>query len=119
MHLNRKALCILLLGIVILLVQVACKEETVSVPVEATWTQEILDTSVFGGWEIYVANSENGTYSLLVKVPFTEVSDVYSYTKVIQVPENTNAKRWFKMKAYHKDGQKSPWSNVFSLVIQT
>jgi len=119
MHLNRKALCILLLGIVILLVQVACKEETVSVPVTATWTQEIPDTSVFSGWEIYVANSENGTYSLIVKVPFTEVSDLYSYTKVIQVPENTSARRWFKMKAVNKDGGKSEWSNAMLLIIKT
>ena len=119
MNLHRKAICILLLGIVILLAQVACKEDTVSVPIEATWTQEIPDVSVFGGWEIYMANSERGTYSLVVKVPFTEVSELYTYTKIIQVPENTNAKRWFKMKAYNKDGKLSPWSNPFYLLIQT
>lgn len=114
-----KYLSILIICFTLLFFLSACKEETVSVPITATWTQEIPDVSVFGGWEIYIANSEKGTYSLVVKVPFTEVSEVYSYTQVIQVPENTNSKRWFKMKAYDKDGKKSEWSNAFYLLIQT
>ena len=119
MNRHLKVSCLLFLGLVILLFQMACKEETVSVPVTVTWTQEMSDVSVFGGWEIYMANSEKGTYSLAVKVPFTEVSEVYSYIKIIQISKNTNVKRWFKMKSYNKDGRMSPWSNVFSVLIQT
>jgi len=108
---------VLLLCLFLLLV--SCKTETVLVPFTATWTQEIPDQTVFGGWEIFMANSEKGTYSLVVKIPFTNRKDWYSYSASVEVPTNTNAKRWFKIRAYNKNGDKSDWSNTVFKLIQT
>lgn len=116
-----KKIAIFLIIVAIAFLQISCKTDTVAVPFTATWYQEIPDQVIFGGWEIYMANSEKGTYSLAVKIPFSAMSEsgMYSYTATVDIPENTNTKRWFKIRAYNKDGGKSGWSNVTYKLIQT
>lgn len=113
----KKIVSIIILVIALFLP--ACKTDTVLVPFTATWTQEIPNQEIFGGWEIYMATSEKGTYSLIVKIPFTNVKDIYSYSASVEIAENVNVKRWFKMRAYNKSGEKSEWSNVVFKLIQT
>lgn len=113
----KKIVTVLILVVALFLP--ACKTDTVIVPFTATWTQEIPNQEIFGGWEIYMSNSENGTYSLVVKIAFTSLNDIYSYSANVEVPTNTNAKRWFKMRAYNKSGEKSTWSNIVFKLIQT
>lgn len=99
----------------IFLLLIACKTTTVNVT--SSWTQNIPDASIFGGWEIYGAQSESGTYSLFQKIVFTEVKPVYTAVKEITVPVKKTTVLWFKILAYHKDGTKSEFSNKVKLVI--
>jgi hypothetical protein len=92
----------------------SCKTETVTIT--ATWTQEITDQSNFGGWEIYMATSENGTYSRIAKIPFVQVKDVYSYFQEVDLPADKPTIRWFKMLAYNKTGEKSEFSNKVKFI---
>jgi len=108
---------LVLVPILILVISLSSCETMVSVPVTASWKQVINDQSTFGGWEIYVASSENGTYSLLSKVPFTEIKDTYSSINKVSVKKNDTTIKWFKALAYSKDGLKSDYSNKVSLLI--
>lgn len=82
-----------------------------------TWTQEITNVSAFGGWEIYVSQSENGTYSLFQKVPFITEVQIYKYTKEITIPADQTTVLWFKALAFNKDGGKSGFSNKSKFVV--
>ena len=91
---------------------------SISVPVVATWSQNIPNTSTFGGWEIYVSNAESGAYSLFKKVAFTEISDVYLCTGSISATEGELTVKWFKAVAYNKDGVKSEFSNKSRFMVR-
>jgi hypothetical protein len=91
---------------------------SISVPVVASWKQDIPNTDTFGGWEIYVSNSESGTYSLFKKLSFTEVSDMYSYMGFISATEGEVTVKWFKAVAYDKDGSKSEFSNKSRFMVR-
>jgi hypothetical protein len=85
--------------------------------VTATWTQREIDVSRenFGGWEIYISDSENGVYQLWTTVPFSGKMTSYSIQKNISVSKDST--RWFKALAYNKDGEKSPFSNTSAITL--
>jgi hypothetical protein len=84
----------------------------------ATWQQTLPSpVSVFGGWEVWVSDTQNGTYTLLATVPYVSTQTTYTTNQTITVSDGIATTKWFKMLAYNKSGKKSGFTPSVSATI--
>jgi hypothetical protein len=73
--------------------------------------------TVFGGWEIHVADAQTGTYTLFATVPYVSTQSIYTVTQPLTVPDGVHTTKWFKLLAYNKSGKKSAFTAPISASV--
>jgi hypothetical protein len=107
-----------LLASLILLVCLTSPAWSATSTATMTW-QQVLPSpiTVFGGWEIHMADSAAGTYTLLVSIPYTAPQTTYTATQNITVPDGVSTTRYFKMRAFNKSGKQSAFTAPMSATV--
>jgi len=78
--------------------------------VNFSWSQTIPPTNDLAGWKLYQAATSGGPYTETDIIPFTTAQDTYSFSKMMDFPDNAITTFYFVILAYRQNGNPSQYS---------